>query len=64
MITTEKVLRERIYKMGLTPKHSKKPLNITSILTNFKSLIKQVDQKGCTHKYNKKRIKIITSKQN
>ena len=31
-----------------------RPLNITSILNNFKSLIKQVYQKGCTHKFNKK----------
>ena len=34
---------------------AERPLNITSILNNFKSLIKQVYQKGCTHKSNKKR---------
>ena len=34
---------------------AERPLNISSILNNFKSLIKQVYQKGCTHKSNKKR---------
>ena len=34
------------------------PLNITSILNNFKSLIKLVYQKGCTHKFNKKKDQI------
>ena len=32
-----------------------RPLNITSILNNFKSLIKQVCEKRCTHKFNKKK---------
>ena len=32
-----------------------RPLNITSILNNFKSLIKQVYQKGWTHKFSNKR---------
>ena len=32
-----------------------RPYNITSILNNFKSLIKQVYQKVCTQKFNKKR---------
>ena len=38
-------------------------LNITIILNNFKSFIKKVFPKGCIHKCNKKRLKIITSEQ-
>ena len=34
---------------------AEKPLNITSILNNFKSLVKQVYQKGSSHKFHKKR---------
>ena len=31
-----------------------RPQNITGILNNFKSLIKQVHEKGCTEKINNK----------
>ena len=41
-------------KTDLIRKIVERHLNITSILNNFKSLIKQVYQKGCTHKFNKK----------
>ena len=34
---------------------AERPLNVTSILCNFKSLIKQVYQKGCTHTFEKKK---------
>ena len=42
---------------------SERPLNVTSILNNFKSFIKQVYQKNQTQNVKKKRIKIITSEQ-
>ena len=42
---------------------AERPLNITSILNNFKSFIKQVYQKYQTQNVKKKRIKIITSEQ-
>ena len=38
---------------------SERPFNVTSILSNFKSLMKQVYEKACTHKINKKTIKYI-----
>ena len=45
-----------IYKMGHIPKHSRKTLRTkTSTLNNFKSLTKQIYQKGCTHSFNKKK---------
>ena len=34
---------------------AERPLNITSILNNFKSFIKQVDQKEWTQNINKKK---------
>ena len=40
-----------------------RPLNIPSIRNNLKSFIKQVYQKGCTHKFDKKRDKKIASEQ-
>ena len=33
--------------------------NVTSILSNFKSLMEQVYEKACTHKINKKKIKYL-----
>ena len=36
-----------------------RPFNVTSILSNFKSLMEQVYEKACTHKINKKTIKYI-----
>ena len=42
---------------------AERPLNVTSILNNFKSFIKQVYQKYQTQNVKKKRIKIITSEQ-
>ena len=33
---------------------AQRSLKITSILKKFKSLIKEVYQKGCTHKFSKK----------
>ena len=38
---------------------SERPFNVTSILSNFKSLMEQVYEKACTHKINKKTIKYI-----
>ena len=38
---------------------AERPFNVTSILSNFKSLMKQVYEKACTHKINKKTIKHI-----
>ena len=38
---------------------SERSFNVTSILSNFKSLMKQVYEKACTHKINKKTIKYI-----
>ena len=41
-----------------------RPLNMTNILNNFESFIKQVDQKKIGRKMlTRKRIKIITSEQ-
>ena len=37
------------------------PLNISSIVTNFKSFMRQLYKKHRTQNNNKKRIKIITS---
>ena len=37
------------------PKTAERPVNITSILNNFKSLMKKVCQEGCTHKVKKKK---------
>ena len=42
---------------------AERPLDKTSVLTNFKSFIKQIYQKHQTHNINKKRSKIITSEQ-
>ena len=42
---------------------AERPLNITSILNNFKFFIKQVYQEHRTQNVNKIRIKIITSEQ-
>ena len=36
-----------------------RPFNVTSILSNFKSLIEQVYKKACTHKINKSKIKYL-----
>ena len=36
-----------------------RPFNVTSILSNFKSLMEQVYEKACTHKINKKTIKYL-----
>ena len=41
-------------KQALSQSIAERTLNITSILNNFQSLIKQVYQKGSTHKCNKK----------
>ena len=38
---------------------AERPFNVTSILSNFKSLMEQVYEKACTHKINKKTIKYI-----
>ena len=42
---------------------AERPLNITSILNNFESFIKQVDKKNGRKILRRKRIKIITSEQ-
>ena len=42
-------------KQGISQNIAMRPVNITSILKNFKSLIKQVYQKGWTHKFSNKR---------
>ena len=42
----------------ISEKSSTKHLNITSILNKFKSLIKEVYQKGWTHKIHKKKYQI------
>ena len=42
-------------KQALSQNISERPLNITNILRNSKSLIKQVYQKGCIHKLNTKK---------
>ena len=34
---------------------AERPFNLTSILSNFKSLMEQVYEKACTHKINKKK---------
>ena len=39
----------------ISQNEAERPLNITSILNNFKSFIKQVDQKECTQNINKKK---------
>ena len=41
-------------KWSISQNTAERPLFITIILNNFKSLIKKVYQKGCTHKFNKK----------
>ena len=38
---------------------AERPFNVTSILSNFKSLMEQVYEKACTHKINKKTIKYL-----
>ena len=45
--------------LGPYPKITERTLNITSVLHNFKSFIKQVYEKGCIHKFNKKRDQTI-----
>ena len=42
---------------------AERPLNITSILNNFESFIKQIDKKNGRKILTRKRIKIITSEQ-
>ena len=42
-------------KRGISQNIAERLLNISSILSNFKSLIKQVYQKGFTQKFNKKK---------
>ena len=42
-------------KQGISQNIAMRPVNITSILNNFKSLIKQVYQKEWTHKFSNKR---------
>ena len=39
----------------ISQNEAERPLNITSILNNFKSFIKQVDQKEWTQNINKKK---------
>ena len=38
---------------------AERTFNVTSILSNFKSLMEQVYEKACTHKINKKTIKYL-----
>ena len=40
--------------IDLYPKTAETALDIASIPKNFKSFIKEVYEKGCTHKFNKK----------
>ena len=40
--------------MAIYQNIAEKPINISSIPNNFKSLMTQVYEKGCTHKFNKK----------
>ena len=46
--------KRKFTKRGISQIIGERAINITSILNNFKSLFKQVYQKGCTHKFNKK----------
>ena len=49
------------FYVGSYSKTVEKTIIITSILHNFKSLIKEVYEKKCTQKFKKKLIKLSTS---
>ena len=58
--------KERLWidlKKMISQNKAERPLNITSILNNFKSFITQIHQKNGRKTLRRNRIKLITSEQ-